>query len=94
MSYLLMICYDISSNRDRLAIINVLQSRGERVQKSVFACHVEQLTERDNIMQEIAPHIRAPGDTIRYYQLCPKDRNAILHDGCSPSEEEPDYVIS
>ena len=93
MSHLLIVCYDISNDRDRHAIVKKLQSRGERMQKSIFALHIEQFSEWDEVMAEIAPHIQEPGDTVRYYHLCPKDRQEILHDGSAPSEEEPDFVV-
>lgn len=63
------VCYDITSNRHRIRLHQLLLGYGSPVQKSVFECSLthQQLQRLRRQAQRLA---RGPSDSIRYYQLC------------------------
>ena len=65
----IVVCYDITSNRQRLRLHQLLLGYGSPVQKSVFECSLtrQQLLRLRRQTQRLA---RGPRDSIRYYQLC------------------------
>lgn len=73
---LVVICYDIADNRRRRHVAEYLEGWGDRVQESVFECHLlpAQLKE---VRDHIAVEIDHDSDKIRYYSLCGKDRAAL-----------------
>lgn len=73
---LIMICYDVADNRRRNKIARLLEGWGERVQDSVFECHVTPAQQR-RIINDIAKLIDAEEDKVRYYALCNKDRGKL-----------------
>lgn len=93
MSILLLVSYDISGDRDRLAVSKILLGWGERVQKSVFECHVDCVRDIEAIQRKIQPHLDEATDTVRYYTLCEKDRADIITYGQYTFDDEPDYQI-
>ncbi len=73
---LTIICYDIADNRRRRHVANELEGWGERVQDSVFECHLDAVSLRQ-LQQTLAPMIDTRVDKIGYYALCGKDRADI-----------------
>lgn len=74
---LLLVCYDIPDNRRRNRVARLLESHGERVQRSVFECDLDtrrQARLRDRLMAMIDPD----EDKLRFYNLCGKDRALSL----------------
>lgn len=65
----ILIVYDISNDRRRTKLHNVLLDYGTPVQYSVFECHLDD--KRLSKMKEaIARVIRKRKDNVRYYYLC------------------------
>ena len=62
------ISYDISDDRTRRRVANVLADYGKRVQYSVFECRVDAKT-LDRIIALLKPFAEG-NDSIRLYQLC------------------------
>jgi len=62
------ISYDISDDRTRFKVANVLADYGKRVQYSVFECRVDAKT-LDKIITLLKPFAEG-NDSIRLYQLC------------------------
>lgn len=65
------ITYDVADDRLRTRVARVLEGFGQRVQYSVFECHLEpgryrRLRRRLSAVFEAA----APGDSVRFYRLC------------------------
>jgi CRISPR-associated protein Cas2 len=73
---LTLICYDIADNRRRNKVARWLEGWGERVQGSVFECHVS-ATQLKEVIEGIAKLIDAEEDKVRYYSLCGKDRGKL-----------------
>jgi len=91
-SLFVVVCYDVSSDKARLAIAHILMGYGVRVQRSVFECCVDTPGEIAKISSRLEPFL-AEGDNLRIYPLCPKDRGDIFFDGGLPPEQEEDFVI-
>jgi CRISPR-associated protein Cas2 len=62
------ISYDISDDRTRRKVANVLADYGKRVQYSVFECRVDAKT-LEKIITMLKPFAEG-NDSIRVYQLC------------------------
>ena len=62
------ISYDISDDRTRRKVANVLADYGRRVQYSVFECRVDAKTLK-KIIAMLTPFAKG-NDSIRVYQLC------------------------
>ncbi|MHB1590282.1 MAG: CRISPR-associated endonuclease Cas2 [Sulfuricella sp.] len=73
---LTLICYDIADDRRRNKVARLLEGWGERVQESVFECHITAIQQR-RIIRDIAALIDAEQDKVRYYALCGKDRGKL-----------------
>jgi CRISPR-associated protein Cas2 len=71
------ISYDISDDRTRNKVANLLMDYGKRVQYSVFECRVDAKT-LEKIIALLMPFAEG-NDSIRVYQLCESCvRNVIL----------------
>ncbi len=90
---LAMICYDIADNRRRNKVARLLEGWGERVQESVFECHITALQQL-RIMSEIAILIDAEQDKVRYYALCGKDRGKLQVLGNGSHTQDIAYWLS
>lgn len=87
------ISYDVSDNRRRGKIVQVLQDfGGERVQLSVFECY---LTARnwDQLQARLKKIIQPDEDSIRLYRLCQQCRGNVLFLGQAASIAEPGLRI-
>ncbi len=65
----IVVCYDISSNRQRARLHELLLGYGEPVQKSVFECDITPSQFRA-LRARARPYVKKKGDSIRYYQMC------------------------
>ncbi len=74
------ICYDIADNRRRNRIANALLGYGERVQESVFECHLDNAQLR-RLQAILLPLVDANEDRLRYYPLCGKDTALVTWRG-------------
>jgi CRISPR-associated protein Cas2 len=92
MSLFLVISYDIIDDRRRLRVAATLEDFGERVQKSVFECHLEDAQIAD-LKARIETELDTEQDRVRYYQLCPKDCAAVVLDGVAPEIRDWDYHV-
>ena len=65
----IVVSYDISDDRRRDKVAKVLEGFGERVQESVFECH---LSPRHywKLRSRLSKVLSLPQDNIRYYHLC------------------------
>lgn len=82
MSNLYVIAYDVSHRRRLYRVAKALEGWGVRVQESVFECWLTQ-AELTEIKRTLRRLIHPQQDRIRYYPLCPKDREYVrfLGDG-------------
>ena len=71
---LVVVSYDIVADKRRRKVMKVLEGFGERVQYSVFECHLR-AQDLDRLRRRLKHLISVEEDDIRFYQLC---------EGCVP----------
>ena len=79
-----MICYDIADDRVRLRASQALLRYGERVQRSVYECHLSN-RELQALQRELRGIVNLECDRVRFYPQCLRDRTAIRVDGNGPA---------
>lgn len=84
-----MITYDISDDKVRRQVSQLLLNRGERVQYSLFECYVD-AKDFDTFREEIVSRLES-GDSVRWYPLCKWCRKQIIWQGSGGVSEDPDY---
>lgn len=62
------VCYDISDDRRRTRVSNILKGFGTRVQKSAFECDLTP-KQSEKLQQRLAK-VLTEEDGLRYYFLC------------------------
>jgi CRISPR-associated protein Cas2 len=65
----IVISYDISEDKRRTKIHNILKSYGEWVQFSIFECDLTQ-TQYAKLRSRLSKLIKPETDSIRFYFLC------------------------
>ncbi|PSB01135.1 CRISPR-associated endonuclease Cas2 [Merismopedia glauca] len=63
------VTYDISEDKRRTKIYNILQSYGQWMQYSVFECDLTE-TEYAKLRSRLSKLIKPEEDSIRFYSLC------------------------
>jgi CRISPR-associated protein Cas2 len=91
MSRLWMIAYDISDDRVRCRVRNILRNYGARVQYSVFECVLD-ASERRQLHGLLREQL-ASGDSLRWYPLCSWCREKTIIQGRGGPAEFPDYHL-
>jgi CRISPR-associated protein Cas2 len=89
---LVIVTYDMAEDKRREKIASKLKNFGQRVQKSVFECFVddEQISELKNIIDN---NMDFGEDNIRYYYLCKKDEKNIEYLGKNVVYRDEDYFM-
>jgi CRISPR-associated protein Cas2 len=87
-----LICFDVHEARRLRKVAVQMENFGQRVQRSVFECHLqaEQLQE---LQQRLAAVLEPLEDQVRYYRLCGKDKQSIVIDGPGWVSSDPDYLL-
>jgi len=87
------ICFDISNDKNRRKVVKLLENKGQRVQKSVFECL---LNDKDfiTLKNNMEDNIGFNTDSIRYYQLCANCRLNIKIAGLGFFTDDEDLIIS
>lgn len=73
----LVVAYDIADDRRRSRVAHLLEGYGERVQKSVFECELDQRRET-TLRLVLSSLIEDDKDGVRIYRLCDKDHGLSL----------------
>lgn len=92
MSQLYVITFDVSDNKRLRRVASTLLNYGQRVQYSVFECHIEN-DQLQKLKTELEQHIDQQEDRIHICPLCGKDEQSILVDGNSYSSQDKDYYM-
>ncbi|OFC30307.1 CRISPR-associated endonuclease Cas2 [Acidithiobacillus caldus] len=90
---LIVVTYDIASDRARNRVAKLLLGWGERVQKSVYECRIDTPSQWLALREKVAKHLDVETDTVRYYSLCDADRVEISTDGYQEYREESDFYL-
>lgn len=91
MSRLWMIAYDISNDRIRREVRNILKNHGTRVQYSVFECFLRS-REKVELQSQLTGLIER-SDSIRWYPLCSWCREKIIRQGQGVDAKFPEYYL-
>jgi len=86
------ITFDITDDKIRRKVVNILQEYSYRVQKSVF----EGFFSNDAIsecIKKCTEAINPKVDSLRFYPLCKNCEKAVKLKGNSHEVEEVDYII-
>lgn len=90
---LYLISYDIEDNRERLRLAKILLSYGERVQRSVFECDLDE-GELAQLLSKIGRRISLKeSDSVRIYALCERDEKRTIYLGAKPARKRSGIVI-
>lgn len=90
MSRFYVICFDVTDKKRLRQVSIQLENFGQRVQYSVFECHLDQ-SQLDELKQRLHAIINIEEDHIRYYGICDKDKPKILLDGMGLITPDKDY---
>ena len=85
------ISYDISDDRKRRRVANLLLDYGKRVQYSVFECRIDAKT-LDKIIALLKPFAEG-NDSIRVYQICETCLKKAVLLGRGEFTEEPKFHV-
>jgi len=88
----IVISYDIVDDKKRLRVAKLLKNYGERVQKSVFECRVDEKRYLE-IKGKLEKIIDMENDSVRYYSLCQKCIGNIQISGWGTVLEDDDVII-
>jgi CRISPR-associated protein Cas2 len=88
----LLVSYDVADDRRRLKVAKVLTNYGQRVQKSVFECDLDDRRGL-KLKQEVDRLIDHEEDSVRYYTLCPRCRRAVEVSGWGAVSEDDEVII-
>lgn len=88
----LVVSYDVVDDRRRLKVAKVLTNYGQRVQKSVFECDLDDRRYL-KMKQEVDRLIDHEEDSVRYYTLCPRCRRAVEVSGWGTVSEADEVII-
>ncbi len=83
------IAYDVSDDRARYEVADMLKNHGSRVQYSVFECYVTgtQL----QILRNRISRLLDSDDSVRWYPLCRWCRKDISWQGSGEIENDPEF---
>ena len=87
------VSYDVASDKRRGKVADILLGSGERVQFSVFECHLSR-EELERLRAKLTKVILPAKDSVRFYSLCERCREAVAVAGKgSPTVEQDFYVV-
>ena len=78
-----LICYDIENDKARLRAAQAILRYGERVQRSVYECHLT-MRELEGLQRELEGIIDRAADRVRFYPQCKNDQAAVRVEGGGP----------
>ena len=87
-----MVCYDVTDDKRRGQVANELENFGQRVQYSVFECHLSD-AQFAQLQERLMALMDESVDKLRFYPLCGKDVAAIMIDGKGELSKDWDYFI-
>jgi CRISPR-associated protein Cas2 len=87
------VSYDVACDKRRGKVADILLGSGERVQFSVFECHLSR-EELDTLRTKLKKVITSAEDSVRFYSLCERCRETVAVEGKgSPTVEQEFYVV-
>jgi len=87
-----LICYDIHEDRRRTRVAKILEASAERVQGSVFEAYLTEKQQED-LAAKLEKKIDSAEDSIRFYPLCSRCRDAVLTLGQKKEVLAPGIIV-
>ncbi len=82
-----LVIYDIADPRRLRRIERLCTNNGVRLQESVFLCELDATSLR-RFQEQLAVHIEAVEDSVRFYAICERDWHTRHEDGISTGMTE------
>jgi CRISPR-associated protein Cas2 len=89
---LIVVSYDVPSDRRRTRLAHTLKDFGERVQYSVFECRLEEGA-LDRLRNRIDALIDPEEDRVRIYRLCRECIEKVEIRGSGKLTEDPEIYV-
>jgi CRISPR-associated protein Cas2 len=89
---LIVVSYDVRSDRRRTRLAHVLKDFGRRVQYSVFDCRLE-AEALESLRHKVEKLIDPLEDSVRVYRLCLECDRQIEIQGMGKVTEDPDIYV-
>lgn len=86
------IIYDISDDKRRLLVSNLLEGYGKRVNRSVFECQVKHVKQRKKLEDALTREINPKVDSLRVYTVCANCMESSTVLGTEPDPFDKDAV--
>lgn len=86
------VSYDVADDRRRTKVADILLGSGERVQFSVFECHLTQ-EELKRLRAKLSQVIAGAEDSVRFYALCERCQQAVAVEGKGAATEDHDFYV-
>jgi CRISPR-associated protein Cas2 len=88
----LVVSYDITEDRRRNRVAKLMENYGKRVQYSVFECLLQEYSLLQ-LQEQLQAILDFETDSVRFYRLCVRCRNAIEILGRGTTQHEEPFVI-
>ena len=94
MNYLI-VSYDISDNKRRKRVSDILEGYGIRVNRSLFECLVKNARILEVLKEELIQEIDLQNDSVRFYFINSKDKEKsfALTNEADPFERDAIYYF-
>jgi CRISPR-associated protein Cas2 len=90
---LMVVSYDVRSDRRRVRLAKALKDYGTRVQFSVFECLVDQ-AQAERLRTKVSRLIDEEQDSVRFYILCATCRSKLEIQGRGDvTEDDPEVYV-
>jgi CRISPR-associated protein Cas2 len=86
------VCYDVVDDRTRTRLAKLMQNYGNRVQKSVFECTVDDRVYL-RMKEQIEKLIDWEEDSVRYYFLCGSCVKQVEISGWGAIREDEEVIV-
>jgi CRISPR-associated protein Cas2 len=89
---LIVVSYDIPSDRRRTKLAHKLKDFGKRVQYSVFECHLDERA-LQTLRERIGRLLDLEEDSVRIYRLCKECDGLLEVLGTARRTDDPDIYV-
>ena len=89
---LVLVVYDVADNKRRNKLAKYLEGYGNRIQLSVFECHLS-LKQMRQLYKKVASQVSAEEDNVRFYWLSPEAMSKVMTIGSIPPESPPSFYV-
>jgi len=92
MAVFVVVSYDVADDRRRVKVADILLGSGERVQFSVFECHLTR-EELERLRAKLTQVVTPAEDSVRFYALCERCQRAVVVEGKGAATEDHDFFV-